>query len=50
MTQSKPLSQTVTDGFVYFAAVVAVGLSVFQVWQGLQPTLSAPIFRPIHLA
>lgn len=50
MTKSKPFSQLMTDSIVFVAAIFAVGLSVFQVWQGLQPTLSAPVFRPIHLA
>lgn len=50
MTKSKPLNQTVTDSIVWVAAIIAIGLSVFQVWQGLQPTLSAPVFRPVHLA
>lgn len=50
MTKPKPFSQLMTDSIVFVATIFAVGLSVFQVWQGLQPTLSAPVFRPIHLA
>ncbi|ASP39113.1 transporter [Bacterioplanes sanyensis] len=29
--------------------LVAVALSVFQIWQGLSAQLSAPVFRPVHL-
>ncbi len=44
------MSQTMTDTLVLVATCAAVMLSLFQVWQGLQPTLAAPIFLPIHLA
>lgn len=50
MTKSTSISQTITDKLVWIAAIAAICLSMFQVWQGLQPTLSAPVFRPIHLA
>ncbi|MDR9826289.1 TRAP transporter fused permease subunit [Vibrio sp. FNV 38] len=32
------------------AAVAAIALSVFQVWQGITAEISAPVFRPIHLS
>ncbi|OEF27801.1 TRAP transporter permease [Vibrio rumoiensis] len=50
MTKSTSISQAFTDKLVLIAAAAAICLSIFQVWQGLQPTLSAPVFRPIHLA
>ncbi|WP_246624854.1 TRAP transporter permease [Oceanobacter mangrovi] len=31
------------------ATILAVGLSVFQIWQGISAELSAPMFRTIHL-
>lgn len=33
----------------YLTLVVAVALSVFQIWQGISSTISATYFRPIHL-
>ncbi|MFM2581304.1 TRAP transporter permease [Vibrio fortis] len=33
----------------YLTLVVAVALSVFQIWQGVSSTISATYFRPIHL-
>lgn len=50
MTKPRSLSQSLTDTLVFIATIAAIALSTFQVWQGLQPTLSAPVFRPIHLA
>ncbi|MBD1573656.1 TRAP transporter fused permease subunit [Vibrio sp. S17_S38] len=50
MTKPRSLSQCLTDYLVLIATIAAIALSTFQVWQGLQPTLSAPVFRPIHLA
>lgn len=50
MTKPRSLSQHLTDYLVLIATIAAIALSTFQVWQGLQPTLSAPVFRPIHLA
>jgi len=35
--------------FGYLTLVIAVCLSVFQIWQGISSTISATYFRPIHL-
>ncbi|WP_430461013.1 TRAP transporter permease [Thalassolituus sp. LLYu03] len=32
-----------------WAGLIAVALSVFQIWQGLTAELSATVFRPVHL-
>ncbi|GAL14992.1 TRAP-type uncharacterized transport system fused permease component [Vibrio astriarenae] len=32
------------------AALAAIALSVFQIWQGITAEISAPVFRPIHLS
>ncbi|WP_417698516.1 TRAP transporter permease [Psychromonas sp.] len=39
-----------SDKLVLIAALAAISLSVFQIWQGITADLSAPVFRPIHLS
>ena len=34
----------------YLLLILAVSLSVFQIWQGITSTISATHFRPVHLA
>lgn len=36
--------------FFYIISTLAITLSIFQIWQGLSPSLAAPVFRPIHLS
>jgi len=39
----------VTRYLLLLATLLAVCLSVFQIWQGISAQLSAPVFRPVHL-
>ncbi|MCA0934208.1 TRAP transporter fused permease subunit [Vibrio alginolyticus] len=50
MSEIHPSNQKITDVILSIAAVAAIALSVFQVWQGIVATLSAPVFRPIHVS
>ena len=43
-------SKWVSDKMVLVAALAAISLSIFQIWQGITADLSAPVFRPIHLS
>lgn len=43
-------SKWVSDKMVLIAALAAISLSIFQIWQGITADLSAPVFRPIHLS
>lgn len=40
----------VTERLIAVAAVFAVLLSAFQIWQGITASLASPTFRPIHLS
>ncbi|KAB0291808.1 TRAP transporter fused permease subunit [Vibrio fortis] len=47
---SQPLPyEKLVNAMGYLTLVVAVALSVFQIWQGVSSTISATYFRPIHL-
>ena len=47
---SKPLPyEKLVNVMGYLTLVVAVALSVFQIWQGVSSTISATYFRPVHL-
>ncbi|MEF1228818.1 TRAP transporter large permease subunit, partial [Vibrio fortis] len=47
---SQPLPyEKLVNTMGYLTLVVAVALSVFQIWQGVSSTISATYFRPIHL-
>lgn len=50
MSQIHPGNQKITDVILSIAAVAAIALSVFQIWQGIVATLSAPVFRPVHVS
>ena len=50
MSQIHPSNQKITDVILSIAAVAAIALSVFQVWQGIVASLSAPVFRPVHVS
>lgn len=41
--------QRLTKLLGYIVLIVAVALSVFQIWQGITSTISATYFRPVHL-
>lgn len=43
-------SSILVDIPLKIAAVAAIALSVFQIWQGVTAEISAPVFRPIHLS
>ncbi|MGL6258688.1 TRAP transporter permease [Vibrio sp. WXL210] len=43
-------SSTLVDIPLKIAAVAAIALSAFQIWQGVTAEISAPVFRPIHLS
>ncbi len=50
MSEIHPSNQKITNLILTIAAVAAIVLSIFQVWQGIQANLSAPVFRPIHVS
>lgn len=50
MNTHKTSSLWVTERLIALAAVLAVLLSAFQIWQGVTASLAAPIFRPIHIS
>lgn len=50
MSKIHPSNQKITDVILSIAAVAAIALSVFQVWQGIVASLSAPVFRPVHVS
>ncbi|CAH0526152.1 TRAP transporter permease [Vibrio hippocampi] len=41
---------TLSDVLVKMAALAAICLSIFQIYQGISAQISAPVFRPIHLS
>ncbi|MGL6313813.1 TRAP transporter permease [Vibrio sp. WXL103] len=43
-------SSILVDIPLKIAAVAAIALSAFQIWQGVTAEISAPVFRPIHLS
>ncbi|WP_117234466.1 TRAP transporter permease [Vibrio maerlii] len=45
-----PKSSILVDIPLKIAAVAAIALSFFQIWQGITAEISAPVFRPIHLS
>jgi TRAP transporter 4TM/12TM fusion protein len=47
---SETTSKWVSDKMVLIAALAAIALSIFQIWQGITADLSATVFRPIHLS
>lgn len=47
--ESKLPYHKLTQMLGYLVLLVAVALSVFQIWQGITSTISATYFRPIHL-
>tara|TARA_R110001583_G_scaffold51874_2_gene161471 strand:- start:12846 stop:14774 length:1929 start_codon:yes stop_codon:yes gene_type:complete len=50
MTEPINTCKWVTDKIVLVAALAAITLSIFQIWQGITADLSAPVFRPVHLS
>ncbi|MEH6452822.1 MAG: TRAP transporter large permease subunit, partial [Psychromonas sp.] len=50
MSTTNNMCKLITDKVLLIAAVAAISLSVFQIWQGITADLSAPVFRPIHLS
>ena len=50
MKQTTNMSKSIADKLLLLATLVAISLSVFQIWQGISAELSAPVFRPIHLS
>ena len=50
MNTSTNMCKLITDKVLLIAAIAAILLSVFQIWQGITADLSAPVFRPIHLS
>ncbi|GAK82847.1 TRAP-type uncharacterized transport system fused permease component [Vibrio ponticus] len=50
MSKDRNWNVLVAERLVALAAVVAVVLSAFQIWQGVTASLAAPIFRPIHIS
>lgn len=50
MRQALSIQQSLIQLLMKIAAIAAIALSVFQIWQGISADISAPIFRPIHLS
>ena len=50
MSEIHPSNQKITNVILTIAAVAAIALSVFQIWQGIVANLAAPVFRPIHVS
>ncbi|WP_456295544.1 TRAP transporter fused permease subunit [Vibrio sp. AK197] len=50
MSKIHPSNQKMTDAILLIAAVAAIALSVFQIWQGIVANLAAPVFRPVHVS
>ncbi|MEI8596026.1 TRAP transporter permease [Photobacterium sp. Hal280] len=42
--------QKLADMLMKIAALAAIVLSAFQIWQGVTAELAAPVFRPVHLS
>jgi len=47
---SLSISKRITDTLMLIATLLAISLTVFQIWQGITADLSAPIFRPLYLS
>ncbi|WP_413284714.1 TRAP transporter permease [Vibrio sp. MA40-2] len=50
MRQALSIQQFLVESSIKIAAIAAIALSVFQIWQGITADISAPVFRPIHLS
>lgn len=50
MSTTTTMCKLISDKVLLIAAVAAIFLSVFQIWQGITADLSAPVFRSIHLS
>ncbi|MGP8307976.1 TRAP transporter permease [Vibrio sp. YIC-376] len=50
MKDNRNWNLLVTERLIAVAAVFAVLLSAFQIWQGITASLAAPTFRPIHIS
>ena len=50
MSESTTTCKWISDKIVLIAALAAISLSIFQIWQGITADLAATIFRPIHLS
>lgn len=50
MTQKISSQKKLADTLRFTAGLIAVCLTIFQIWQGITAELSATVFRPIHLS
>ena len=50
MSEYTTTCKWISDKIVLIAALAAISLSIFQIWQGITADLAATIFRPIHLS
>ncbi|UYI50011.1 TRAP transporter fused permease subunit [Vibrio natriegens] len=50
MKDNRNWNLLVTERLIAVAAIFAVSLSAFQIWQGITASLAAPTFRPIHIS
>ena len=50
MKDNRNWNLLVTERLIAIAAIFAVSLSAFQIWQGITASLAAPTFRPIHIS
>lgn len=50
MTQVSSNQEKFANILTVVASVIAISLTVFQIWQGITAELSATVFRPVHLS
>jgi TRAP transporter 4TM/12TM fusion protein len=50
MTQVSSSQDKLTTLITWSVSVIAIALTVFQIWQGITADLSATVFRPAHLS
>lgn len=50
MTQVSSSQDKLTSMLTWAVSIIAVALTIFQIWQGITADLSATIFRPAHLS
>lgn len=50
MTQISSNQEKFANILAVVASVIAISLTIFQIWQGITAELSATVFRPVHLS
>jgi len=50
MTQVSSRQEKLANILTLIASLIAISLTMFQIWQGITAELSATVFRPVHLS